>query len=82
MTVTLVLHACFRIGCLLLGLGAILVAELVNQIPCEIATLDVNLDFPTVIPIEYLIDELSTGNLWRLLTQQLHLRISAPDKRP
>lgn len=45
MTVTLVLYTGFWIGSLLFILGTVLVAELINQILCELPTFDVYLYF-------------------------------------
>lgn len=52
MTVTLVLYTGFWIGSLLFILGTVLVAELINQILCELPTFDVYLYFPAVVTID------------------------------
>ena len=68
MTVTLVLYTGFRIGSLLFILGTVLVAELINQILCELPTFDVYLYFPAVVTIEHLVYKLTACRLRRLLS--------------
>lgn len=71
--VTLVLDTGLGVGGLLLGLAAVLVAELVDRSCVSLRHL-VYPYLPDVIAVENLVDELTARRLRRLLAQQLHLR--------
>ena len=63
MPVLLIFHTLFGVCCLLLTLCTVFISELVDKVLSEFTTLDVYLNFPTIVAIEDLIDKLTSCKL-------------------
>ena len=68
-TVLLVLNARLRVCHLVFALGAVVVLQLINEVFGELAAANVYQDFPTVVTVEYFVDEIAAGYLRGLFLQ-------------
>lgn len=69
--VLLVSDARLAVRDLLLALGAVVVAQLVNQVFGQLAAPHIDTYLPAAVAVEYLIDEIAPHDLRRLLLEQL-----------
>ena len=74
MAVLFVFDTGLGVGSLLLALGAILIAELVQQVFGELTAADVDQEFPAAVTAEHLIDKFAPGGLRRLFLEQFDFR--------
>lgn len=71
MSVLLELHARLAVHDLLLGLGAVIVTQLVEQVFGELAAAHVDPYLPAIVALEHLVHEVASRDLRRLFLEQL-----------